>query len=414
MSWVTPPLPPVATEPLPLTDDLRDAIDGALAELNAIARIAFAPPIRLAEMDDLPAELVPPGVWGLYANNPRPVIIAQRGLPAFMLRSLIRHELVHWWQDRNGFPPDEGFPTMFGRDDRFRADLQAHMAGLGLDAAPMGWAYRPERDGRGGIAWQLRPRAVVVVHHGAGGFPAAASGVFDSDEAHEHFFIVPDRVHTMIECLVWLRFREFEAPAKSAATSGTLTSDSGGGATSGSGGSSSPTSAGSAHRHIWASFVGATPGGYALDKFRGTDGGGTDHFFDLAVASSSSIETFTEDPSHTHGVTIGSHSHSTPDHQHSVAGHTHGLTYGIFKEPMPASIDVILGCYWKAEVGDAWQLRGSISGIDEEEVLLDLIELVDFDPGLWRLTFLSASGQPQGGRLTVDIHGIALGAIQSS
>ncbi len=122
---------------------------------------------------------------------------------------------------------------------------------------------------------------------------------------------------------------------------------------------------------------------------------------------------------HSHSVSVPSHSHSTPDHSHpahahDVPNHTHGLTYGIFKEPMPSSINVNAGLWRKPFTGGAWQLVTSISGLTQEEQYVDVTsEFVDDPSGLWRLTFQSAAGQPQGGRLTVDVVHDAWGAIQS-
>lgn len=56
MSWITPPLPPVASEPLPLTVAVCAAIEETIAELNAIIPLPLgaqgpAPRILVAEID---------------------------------------------------------------------------------------------------------------------------------------------------------------------------------------------------------------------------------------------------------------------------------------------------------------------------------------------------------------------------
>ena len=405
MIWITPPLSLVAAEPLLLTDDVGDVIAEALAQLGAMVGVPQRPvlPILVADMEDLPAELVPRGVWGLYGNQPHPFILVQRGLPAFMLRSLLRHELAHAWQDRAGLPPDEAFPARFGRDRRFRADVLDHLRGLGLPPAPAGWTYRPERDGRGGLAWRLRSAVRIVrVPVPESRLATGGSGVFDSDTPYEHFILVPDRLYVIVEAEVWLHFKQFTASAKSAVASGTLTSDSGGGSTSGSS-SASTSGSGGPHTHVWG--TGGAGTGFAVRVY--TDGGGTD--FELSTNTTSQLMT-DESVGHDHGI---AHSHTTPAHQHTVPTHTHGLVYGIFAEAMPASIDVVMGVYHKEGPGEPWSLMGSVSGIDEEEMSVDLLTTFQMSPGIWKVTLQSAPGQPNGGRLGVDIAGAIIGAIQS-
>ena len=60
---------------------------------------------------------------------------------------------------------------------------------------------------------------------------------------------------------------------------------------------------------------------------------------------------------------------------------------------------------------------GLLPGVDEVESFIDIMALigrVDIVPGLWRLTLQSAPGAPQGGRLTVDVVRLGLGAIKST
>jgi hypothetical protein len=239
----------------------------------------------------------------------------------------------------------------------------------------------------------------------------SSSGVFDSATTHDYFFIVSRRIFVIVEQSFWLRFREFTAPATAAASGGGSTSTSastpsGGGSTSGSGGSSSPTSdAAAAHRHMMFAFALAGPISSTVDEHNARDGSGTPVFVYFGNGSDADLHTWTADGAHSHLVTVPAHTHSTPAHthpahDHDVPSHTHGLTYGIFKEPMPASIDVNIGLWHKPFEGGSWTLLGSISGIDEPEVFVDLTSFVPVgDPsGLYRLTFQSAPGQPQGGR----------------
>lgn len=104
------------------------------------------------------------------------------------------------------------------------------------------------------------------------------------------------------------------------------------------------------------------------------------------------------------------------DHQHSTPAHGHGLTYGIFREVMPGSIDVTLGIYHKNLDGGSWNLLASVSGIDGAEVVLDVEDVLgdeELVAGLWRISLESAAGQPQGGRLAADVAGSALVTVAS-
>jgi hypothetical protein len=426
MRW-TYPLPPVETTPLPLTDEWRRVIADAIVELRELLPLpqGSAPPeILVTDMTTLPSDLLPPGYipFGAYCNNPTPVVLVDEVLPPFLLRSLIRHELAHWAHDMAGVPDSEEFAAAFGRDPQLIAEMRADREALGLPKAAPGFVYRPERDGLGGIVWRLRlQQAKDLPRRTPRDLPTAASGVFDSDEAYEHFFIMSDRVFLFTEALLWLRFREFFASAKSAASSGSLTSDSGGGSTTVSGGGSTsgnpgglPTDGGSAHIHQVAAWVSDTPGVYTKRKY--TASGPTNMNIEAANANTIFVESeathYHTLPGHTHSTP--NHQHATPDHQHTVPGHTHGLVYGIFKETMPGSISVILGIYQKESPGEAWNLQVTVSGITDAEVLLDLTELgVTFGAGLWRLTLQSAAGQPNNGRLAVDVVGQAMGAVQA-
>jgi hypothetical protein len=229
-----------------------------------------------------------------------------------------------------------------------------------------------------------------------------AADVFDSTDTMDVFLSFPDRVYAFIEVAMWIMFREFFSAAKTAASSGTLTSDSGGGATSGS--SSSSTTGAAAHTHSLANWSSNTPGGYTLRRYATLAGS-----FDLPTQTAFDLVTDIDGAGgHSHGMT---HTHSTPNHQHTVSGHTHALTYGVFKETYPASHSVTLTIY-ELEAG-AWVLRGTIAGLTNDIEELDLLPYIN-GSGLWRLTLKSAGGQPNGGRLGCDVAGHVLGAIQSA
>lgn len=273
----------------------------------------------------------------------------------------------------------------------------------------------------------------------------SSSGVFDSNQTHDYFFVISERIFVTVQCAFWIRFRQFWAPATAAssgggATSTSATTPSGGGSTSGSGGGSTPTtsSGGSssptssnqaAHRHLMLAFAVAGPISTTIDEHTARRADGTVEFAYLGNSGNQDLYTWTADgahahsvsvPAHDHSVTVPSHDHATPAHSHpahshDVPDHTHGLTYGIFKEPMPSSINVNAGLWRKPFTGGSWTLVASISGLTQEENYVDVTsEFVDDPSGLWRLTFQSAPGQPQGGRLTVDVVHDAWGAIQST
>jgi hypothetical protein len=113
--------------------------------------------------------------------------------------------------------------------------------------------------------------------------------------------------------------------------------------------------------------------------------------------------------SHTHATP--NHSHSTPDDQHTIPGHTHGTTHAITEEAYPASHYVGLKIYHL--VAGTWTWIHQVTGITADAIELDLTAYID-SPGQWRLEFISAGGQPNGGRLGIHVAGSILGVIQSS
>ncbi len=237
-----------------------------------------------------------------------------------------------------------------------------------------------------------------------------SSGVFDSTHAFEHFFFVPDRVAAIADMVAWLRFREFAAPARAASASGELTSDSGGGSTSGAS-SASTSSGGGAHRHLMFEHDSASGAEFNLHNFLARGASGDDYTVQQHSGAVEDIYTRDTAAAHIHGI---AHTHATPDHQHTTPAHDHGLAYGIFKEPMPATIEVEVGLWRRELSGGEWQLLATTT-VTEEEVFLDLLDLAgDVEPGLFRLTLQSAPGAPNGGRLTADVAGYGLGAIAST
>lgn len=241
--------------------------------------------------------------------------------------------------------------------------------------------------------------------------PFAFSGadVFDDTDTMDVLVYVPDEMYVCTRARAFLRFREFFASAKTAASSGSLTSDSGGGSTSGSSSaSSSGSTSGTDHFHGFGMWNSNTPGAFSSRKYDAVNGSGIQ--YNLETSSTGALETdSTGLNGHIHGI---AHTHSTPNHQHTVPGHTHGLTYGVYKEAYPASHSVTLKVYnWDDDA--AWDLVATISGITTDTSDQDLTAYIT-GPGIWRLELKSAAAQPNGGRLGCDVSGFVLGALQSA
>lgn len=270
-------------------------------------------------------------------------------------------------------------------------------------------AYHVEIGGAGGggrgISSSLGLGQLVRVPFNFGG-----QAVLDSDEAANFFVSISDRINVIAEAKVWVRLREFWAPARSASSSGDLTSTSGGGSTSGSGGSSTPTSSGGGgHNHQMFEFIDNTPPALTARHFQVQGPGGPD----IELKTSAQIDLSSASTSdHTHTVTIAAHDHSTPSHQHTTPGHTHDLAYGIFKETIPASWSVTMRVYQLDDDGTTWNLVETVSGLTGETHELDLADSITAS-GLWRLEFQSAAAQPNNGRLAIDVAGQVMGAIAS-
>jgi hypothetical protein len=225
----------------------------------------------------------------------------------------------------------------------------------------------------------------------------SANGYLDSGSPMRAFIKVPAGVTDVQEAVVTLAFREFMAPATAATatatltsvSSGTLTSASGGGSTSGSSSAASATTAG---------FP------YTFATMGHAHGGGAAATWTNPASSVAIIDIPTSD--HTHPIP---HTHSTPDHTHDVAGHTHdiaghahALTYGTYEEAYPGSHSVKLKVY--ESVAGAWALLHTSTSQTDDLVTLDLATWID-GPGDYRIEVLSDAGQPQGGRLGLDLFG---------
>lgn len=235
-------------------------------------------------------------------------------------------------------------------------------------------------------------------------FSFAGADVFDDTDTMDVLIYVPDRMRLITDVRAFLRFREFFASAKTAAASGTLTSDSGGGATSGSSSASTSGEEGS-HDHGFA-LVG-TAGAFTSRRYAGRTGAGGSNDLNLSTEVNDAVWT-TVNENHSHGM---AHTHSTPNHQHTTPTHTHGLTYGVYKEAYPASHSVTLKVYeWDDDA--TWTLVATVSGITEDVSDQDLSAYIT-GAGVWRLELKSAAAQPNGGRLGCDVGGYVLGAIQA-
>jgi len=143
----------------------------------------------------------------------------------------------------------------------------------------------------------------------------------DNSKGASFRFWTGDEYTSIQRAVLRFRIQPLRSTVKSVAGSSTTTS-SGGGSTSGGGGSSTPTSSASGHAHEIVILNGSS--GQTVRYLSGglyaTGGDGGSHPF-----------TTTENPAHTHTVTIASHTHTTPDHTHNLTPNV-SMTYGIFEE----------------------------------------------------------------------------------
>jgi len=262
----------------------------------------------------------------------------------------------------------------------------------------------------------------------------SANGYFDSGSGMYAYVKVPPSVQSISEVKVTVAFRAFVAPAKDAASSGMLTSDSGGGSTTVAGGGSTTTSGGGStsgsssasstagdisHVHpsmLWQSNTPA--GGTAIRKYDPVSSGGT--FVNLDTSAANDMFTGLETaPGHTHGIphthttpshahATPDHAHATPDHGHTVPGHTHALDYGTFEEAYPVSHSVFMNVY--KLINGTWTIMHTFTGMTDDLVNLNLTGIID-GPGDWRMAIASDVGQPNGGRLSADIYGSILAIL---
>jgi hypothetical protein len=208
-------------------------------------------------------------------------------------------------------------------------------------------------------------------------------GVFDSGSPMSVYVKVPDNVSSIASVKVTMAFRQFAAPATAASSGGGSTS---GSSSAGSSGSSSASSAGTSNGFLVVTNSSHNHGGTVPSDIAGNTTLGydmIDHVHSIA---------------HTHGIP---HTHSTPDH-------AHGLDYGTFEESYPASHSCSLKTFKR--IGGTWTLQNTISGITADLDDEDLTSVIT-GPGDWRLEVKSAGGQPNGGRLGVDLFGSIIAVV---
>ena len=236
----------------------------------------------------------------------------------------------------------------------------------------------------------------------------SAQGVLDDGSPMYAYVKVPDEVKSVDSVKVSLAFRQFFASAKDAASSGTLTSNSGGGSTTASGGgstsgsSSASTTNGSGHQHQWGTWISNTPGSYTKRKYNAQSSAS----MNLETDAANDLFSSADSPAHTHGMShthsTPNHSHTTPDHTHTTPGHTHDLTYGTFEETYPASHSVYMDVY-KLSAG-VWTYVDHVTGMTGDLETHDITSMIT-GPGDYQFRVQSDSGQPNSGRLGCDLYG---------
>jgi hypothetical protein len=223
-------------------------------------------------------------------------------------------------------------------------------------------------------------------------FSINGSDVFDETDTMDILVYVPDVIMRVVEARVVLAFKEFFAPA--------TTVVSGGGSTSGASSSETSSAAGS-HNHLMFDYISDIPNATTARRFQAriNDGGaGTGVTLDQE-GGAGDMWTFGSAAAHQHTLI---HTHSTP-------AHAHDLSYGVYKEALPASHSVTLTVFqWD---GSAWVLVTTIGGLTGMVEDIDLTDHI-VDPGKYRISLQSAGGQPNGGRLGCDAAGYVVGAIQ--
>lgn len=236
----------------------------------------------------------------------------------------------------------------------------------------------------------------------------SANGVLDDTSPMYAYIKVPENVLSTKSALISIAFRQFMATARDAS--------SGGGSTSGSGGSSTPTSGASSatssgsdttHSHKMFAWQNDAPGAKTSREFAPGGAGG---LVTLPTSTASDLSTGTPDFNHTHtiphthDVTIGNHTHTTP-------AHTHSLTYGTFEEAYPASHSVTMTLYKR--IAGVWTIVPNYYdtiGITADQFDIDLTAFIT-GPGDWRISLKSLGGQPNNGRLSADLYGSIIAII---
>lgn len=241
---------------------------------------------------------------------------------------------------------------------------------------------------------------------------AGGSGYWDDDDDYSVLLRLLDEVFIVVRATVTIAIKPFVAPATAASSGGGSTSGASSASSSASGGSSTPTSDSvGAHRHRM--FFGIAPIVPLATKewLAAGDAAGLASV-NVRFESDAATELFTQsaDGAHSHEVTIGGHTH-TIAHTHDIDPHTHGLTYGVFKEPIPSGFSYNLRILtWS---GSSWDQVALITALTGEIEEIDVTEHVT-GPGLWRFSIDGTDGSPNGGRLGADVSVAVLGAIQSA
>lgn len=167
--------------PVTLDADRLLTVGSVVAAAEAMVELGLEPEppaMWLVEITDLagfadfrgaPISREPFGIY-VHAVGDKPMILVQRGLPPFVQRSLLRHELCHLAQDRAGrfeifdaghrgrwwVPPaatavaDETEAAQFGRDARFLSERRTLER-----TAPPGWTFVLSRIDKGQVGFRL-------------------------------------------------------------------------------------------------------------------------------------------------------------------------------------------------------------------------------------------------------------------
>jgi hypothetical protein len=207
------------------------------------------------------------------------------------------------------------------------------------------------------------------------------------------------------------------APAQAAAAIASQTSNTDGASTTPSGGGTT-TAAGGVNTDVVAmststGFEGLSTASHATSGTSGAASTGTAHthvagtFADAVAVQSTTGHTHPSNHSHTiptHTHTAPAHTHITPDHAHSIPGHGHALTYGTFEEAYPSGHNVTATLYRRGDSSGVWTSMHVSTALTDD--IVDLQWGPYFSgPGDYRIEVISLVGQPNGGRLGLDLYG---------